>query len=89
MKETFEEICARIDTRLEKYKPIVRRAVEDGVTDIGQLPKEEKNELKKAVRSGLLMKIKDFQFPIAKPRYTLNWDDMISLFRTSPDYIKN
>jgi len=49
---------------------IVSRAMRrGGVVDIGQLSKEEKRDLRAAVRSGKLVKVTSYDFPIPKPWY--------------------
>ena len=49
---------------------IVSRAMRrGGVVDIGQLSKQERNELRAAVRSGKLAKVISYDFPNPKPWY--------------------
>lgn len=55
---------------------IVQRALEYGVTDVGQLTKEEVTALNAAMRKGTLSKTKNFTYPIDKPMWVrrLPWD---------------
>jgi len=66
---------------------IVQRAYNQGITDIGQLSKEEKYQLNKYVKSGYLMKYKSNEYPVLKWHYGMNWADFVALFLSDPDYI--
>ena len=48
---------------------IVKRAYTETVTDIGQLSKQERNSLKRAVKHGTLISGKGGPFPILKTVY--------------------
>lgn len=50
-------------------EPIVRRALVDTITDIGQLTPKEKRTLNRAVKRGTLAKGKGGPFPILKTVY--------------------
>jgi len=57
------------------YSEIVERAYNNGITDIGQLSKEELKDLKKAVKDGYLTTIIYYGYPTPKKRYVCNWGD--------------
>ena len=40
-----------------------------GVVDIGQLSKQEKKELRAAIKAGKVVKVTSYDFPIPKPWY--------------------
>ena len=48
---------------------IVQRAIDNQVTDIGQLTQDELRSLKLAVKNGILWCIKGFTYPIPKNMY--------------------
>lgn len=58
---------------------IVQRAYMEGVTNIGQLSKQELKDLNKAVKDGVLQILTDFRYPSPKKRYVINFDDLITL----------
>ena len=66
---------------------IVQLAYDQGITDIGQLTKEESYQLKKFVKSGYLMKYQVHDFPILKWHYGMNWIDFVKFFLSEPDYV--
>lgn len=63
----------------EKHPEIVKRAITQGVTDIGQLSSEEKKHLNEHVKKGTLIKTEDTRFPKSKPHYQPSIDYMKSL----------
>lgn len=56
----------------DQHAPIVRRAIESGVTDVGQLSADEKRVLNNAVARGWLKKVFDYNYPISKPRWVVD-----------------
>lgn len=53
---------------------IVIRALSDGVTNIGQLSKDEIKSLDKAVKNGNLRVVTDFSFPSWKKKYVRSFE---------------
>jgi len=47
----------------------IQRALTSGVTDIGQIPKDQLKTIKKLVRQGELCEGKDWNYPIPKRWY--------------------
>ena len=59
---------------IDDYSRIVRLAYESGISNIGQLSDEEARLLNAAVKDGILMKVRDFRYPIPKTRYVVGWN---------------
>ena len=68
---------------------IVQLAYDQGITNIGQLSREDKEQLDKFVESGYLDKYQVHDYPVLKWHYGMNWLDFASLFVSEPDYITN
>jgi hypothetical protein len=65
---------------------IVERALDQTVTDIGQLTPEEQRELSKAVKNGVLSKDKGGPYPILKPVYARRGFDFAADRQLQIDY---
>lgn len=58
---------------MSKTNDIVEFAFINGIVDIGQLNKEEKKELNRALKSGYLIETISYSFPLPKVCYIGNW----------------
>jgi hypothetical protein len=65
---------------------IVERALDQNVTDIGQLTREEQRELSKAVKNGLLSKGKGGPYPLLKTVYGRRGFDFAAARQLHIDY---
>lgn len=52
-----------------EYPPVVRRALTQSIVDIGQLSKQDKRDLLKAMKAGVIVKGKGGPFPASKTVY--------------------
>jgi hypothetical protein len=65
---------------------IVERALDQTVTDIGQLTPEEQRELSKTVKNGLLSKGKGVPYPLLKTVYARRGFDFAAARQLHIDY---
>ena len=64
-----------MDDMIKRQPEIVLRAFNDGITDIGQLSKDDIKLLKKAVKQGILWIVPDFSYPTRKRKYVMNFEN--------------
>lgn len=63
----------------ENHPAIVKRAITEGITDLGQLSPEDKKHLESHVKKGTLIKTQNYLFPKPKTKYQPSIDYMKSL----------
>jgi hypothetical protein len=62
---------------------VVKVAWEESILNMGQLTTKQKYQLEKAVKSGYLVKMADYTYPIFKWRYTCNLEELVRRYHES------